>query len=55
MPALELGGLSGKIHPRMAIFALKQLGWTDRGEQTLKVDRDAPVRFIVSEKVATEL
>jgi hypothetical protein len=53
--ALEIGGLYGKLNPRMTIFALKQLGWTDRGERTLKGARDAPVRFIVSEKVDTQL
>lgn len=29
---LELGGLSGTFNPSVAIFALKQLGWTDRPE-----------------------
>ena len=37
----------------MAIFALKQFGWSDMREQTLRGDGDAPVRFIVSEKEAT--
>jgi len=27
----------------MAIFSLKQLGWSDRGEQTLRGDRGSPV------------
>ena len=29
---LELGALSGVLNPSMAIFSLKQLGWTDRQE-----------------------
>jgi hypothetical protein len=50
--ALELKSLYCKINPRMAIFALKQLGWTDRGEQTLRGDKGAsPITFEVSEKV----
>ena len=43
--------------PRVATepaHGLKQLGWTDRGERTLKGDKAAPVRVIVSEKVATQ-
>jgi hypothetical protein len=34
--------------------SLKQIGWSDRSEQTLKGDRNAPVRFIVSEKLSTQ-
>ena len=41
--------LYNQINVRMAIFALKQLGWTDRTEQTLHGDKHAPVQFIVSE------
>jgi hypothetical protein len=52
---LEIKTLFGEINARVAIFSLKQLGWTDRGVQTLKGDRNAPVRLIVSEKVATQL
>ena len=49
---LEFKALYNQINVLVAIFALKQPGWTDRGEQTLKGDRDVPVRFIISEKVA---
>lgn len=29
---LEVGALSGALNPTMAIFSLKQIGWTDRQE-----------------------
>lgn len=32
---LELGALSGKLNPSMAIFSLKQMGWTDKHEHNL--------------------
>jgi hypothetical protein len=51
---LEIMALYNQINTRVAIFALKQLGWSDRSEQTLKGDKTAPVRFIVSEKVAIQ-
>jgi hypothetical protein len=51
---LEIKALYGEINARVAIFALKQLGWSDRGEQTLKGDKNAPIRFVVSEKVARD-
>lgn len=42
---LEQGGLSGKYAPSMAIFSLKQLGWTDKGQPDMigeeKPDDDA--------------
>ena len=41
--ALERQALSGRINVSMAIFSLKQLGWTDRAENTLKGDATAPV------------
>jgi len=28
--ALELGALKGTLNPTMAVFSLKQMGWTDR-------------------------
>lgn len=34
--ALESGALSGQLNTTAAIFSLKQLGWTDRQEQTLQ-------------------
>lgn len=33
---LELGALKGELQPTMAIFSLKQLGWTDKVEQNVK-------------------
>jgi len=53
--ALERKALAGEINVSMAIFSLKQLGWSDRAEQTLHGDKHAPVQFIVSEKVAKDL
>ncbi len=41
--ALEEQGLAGTIDKTMAIFSLKQLGWTDRNENTLKGDKLAPI------------
>ena len=32
---LEMGGLSGKLNPSMAIFSLKQMGWSDKHEHSL--------------------
>ena len=34
----------------MAIFSLKQLGWTDRSEQTHKGDQSAPLVFSATDK-----
>jgi hypothetical protein len=42
--------LYNQINTRQAIFSLKQLEWTDRGEQTLKGDAFAPI--IISETAA---
>jgi hypothetical protein len=39
----------------MTILALKQFWWSDQGDRTLKGARDAPVRFIVSEKMASKV
>lgn len=36
---LEKGALSGKIDKTMAIFSLKQLGWTDKQEQSVTVEK----------------
>jgi len=49
---LEIRSLYNQINVAQAIFSLKQLGWTDRGEQTLKGQKNVPVTFIVSENVA---
>jgi hypothetical protein len=53
--ALAIGGLYGTLNPRMTILALKQFWWSDQGDRTLKGARDAPVRFIVSEKMASKV
>lgn len=41
--ALERKALEGTVNCTMAIFSLKQLGWTDKVDTTLKGDKDAPV------------
>jgi hypothetical protein len=41
--ALERMALSGAINCTMAIFSLKQLGWTDKIDQTHKGDAANPV------------
>ncbi len=37
---LEMGGLSGKLNTSVAIFSLKQLGWTDKQEHSLAGSKD---------------
>ena len=32
---LEVGALSGKLNPSMAIFSLKQMGWKDKHEHSI--------------------
>lgn len=44
--ALEAKGLRGEVNTSMAIFSLKQLGWTDKQENTLKGDAKAPLVMI---------
>jgi hypothetical protein len=39
-----------QINTRQAIFSLKQLGWSDRAEQTHRGDAFAPI--IISETAA---
>lgn len=41
--ALERQGLLGNVALPMAIFSLKQLGWTDKQDTTLKGDKEAPL------------
>ena len=41
--ALEEKGLAGGVNVTMAIFSLKQLGWSDKQEQTLKGDANNPI------------
>jgi hypothetical protein len=44
---LALKSLYGEINVRVAIFSLKQLGWSDRAEQTHRGDAFAPI--VISE------
>ena len=43
--ALEALALTGKVNCSMAIFSLKQLGWTDRIDTTLKGDKAHPLQI----------
>jgi hypothetical protein len=43
--ALEREALCGNVNCSMAIFSLKQLGWRDTHEATLKSDPAAPLAF----------
>lgn len=43
--ALEIMGLTGAVNTSMAIFSLKQLGWTDRIDTTLKGDKAHPLQI----------
>ncbi len=45
---LERMCLEGMTPPAMAIFSLKQMGWTDRGEMTHKGDKAAPLELILN-------
>jgi hypothetical protein len=47
---LERKALYNEINVSMAIFSLKQLGWSDRTEQTHRGDAFAPI--IISETAA---
>jgi hypothetical protein len=42
---LESKGLAGKVNTAMAIFSLKQLGWSDRQDMTLKGDAAHPLQI----------
>lgn len=48
--ALESHALTGKVNCRMAIFSLKQLGWTDKTEATHRGDPKAPLLFSSTDK-----
>jgi hypothetical protein len=48
--ALERAALENRINPSVAIFSLKQLGWSDRTEQTHRGDASAAI--IISETAA---
>ena len=41
--ALERKALQGDCNVTMAIFSLKQLGWTDKVDNTLKGDANQPI------------
>jgi hypothetical protein len=41
--ALERMALQGKVNTTMAVFSLKQLGWTDRQDVTHKGDKANPI------------
>lgn len=41
--ALESKALAGKVNCSMAIFSLKQLGWSDRNDLTVKGDKAHPL------------
>lgn len=43
--ALEQEALAGNVNCSMAIFSLKQLGWTDKIDQTHKGDAMAPIHI----------
>lgn len=43
--ALERHALTGRVNTTMAIFSLKQLGWTDKVDNTHKGDPAAPLVF----------
>lgn len=46
---LEVGGLTGRLNPTMAIFGLKQLGWRDK--QELAID---PIKVETTSKLTDE-
>lgn len=41
--ALETKALAGDVNCAMAIFSLKQIGWTDRTEQTVQGKGGGPI------------
>jgi len=47
--ALERMALSGSVNCTMAIFSLKQLGWTDKIDQTHKGDKEAPIMITATD------
>jgi hypothetical protein len=47
--ALEKKALSGDVNCTMAIFSLKQLGWTDKIDQTHKGDKEAPIMITATD------
>ena len=47
--ALESQALSGKINCSMAIFSLKQLGWSDKIDQTHKGDAAHPLMITATD------
>jgi hypothetical protein len=47
--ALESMALTNKVNCSMAIFSLKQLGWTDKIDQTHKGDKEAPIMITATD------
>jgi hypothetical protein len=47
--ALEHMALSNSVNCSMAIFSLKQLGWTDKIDQTHKGDKEAPIMITATD------
>ena len=45
--ALERKALAGEVNVTMAIFSLKQMGWSDRQENTFKGDKNAPLTLVL--------
>ena len=46
--ALERGALNGGVNCTLAIFSLKQIGWSDKQETTHKGDPTAPIALILN-------
>src|SRR5208337_927506 len=46
--ALEQKALAGEVNCSMAIFSLKQIGWSDKQETTLRGDPKAPLALILN-------
>lgn len=45
---LERAALEGAVNCSMAIFSLKQIGWSDKTEQTHKGDPNAPLALVLN-------
>lgn len=49
--ALEYGALKGTLNPTMAVFSLKQMGWTDKQQTEMTGSGGAPLQVIFSNKM----
>lgn len=47
--ALEKKALNGSVNCSMAIFSLKQLGWTDKIDQMHRGDKEAPIMITATD------